>query len=78
MFYTDKVHLIAGDKTTIQELHDFANWIGLKRCYFHGVRKGHPHYDLTTDLMICRVLVRGVKVVSSKEIVQILKEKYSK
>jgi hypothetical protein len=44
MIYTDGVHMVAD---SLAELHAFASSIGLKRIYFHGVRKGHPHYDLT-------------------------------
>ncbi len=44
MLYTDGIHLIAD---SIEELHTFANSIGLNRNYFYGKRKGHPHYDLT-------------------------------
>lgn len=32
---------------TLEELHTYAAKIGLKRSYFEGVKKGHPHYDLT-------------------------------
>jgi len=32
---------------TVEELHKFAESISIKRCWFHGVRKGHPHYGLT-------------------------------
>jgi hypothetical protein len=31
---------------SIEELHQFAARIPVKRCWFHGVRKGHPHYDV--------------------------------
>lgn len=44
MIYTDTTHLISSE--SIEELHEFAEQIGLNRCYFEGVRKGHPHYDL--------------------------------
>jgi hypothetical protein len=43
MIYTDGTHLVAD---TLPELHKFAKEIGLNRCYFEGVKKGHPHYDL--------------------------------
>ncbi|WP_425952938.1 DUF4031 domain-containing protein [Ralstonia pseudosolanacearum] len=33
---------------TLQELHQFAESIGIKRCWYHrGAR--HPHYDITTE-----------------------------
>ena len=43
MTYTDGIHLVAD---SLEELHEFASSIGIKRCWFHGMRKGHPHYDL--------------------------------
>lgn len=43
MIYTDKIHLVAD---TVNELHAFAQRIGLARCWFEGTKKGHPHYDL--------------------------------
>lgn len=46
MVFTDGVHMVAN---TVEELHEFAESIGLKRHFFHGVRKGHPHYDLTNE-----------------------------
>ena len=35
-------HLMADSK---EELHEFANEYGIKRCWYDGNRK-HPHYDL--------------------------------
>ena len=43
MVYVDRVHMVAD---SLKELHSFAEKIGLKRHFFEGVRKGHPHYDL--------------------------------
>lgn len=64
MIYTDKVHLVAD---TLKELHEFAESIGLKRCWFHGLRKNHPHYDLHGDFSDI-VIKNGAIVISSKEI----------
>jgi len=36
-------HMTADSKA---ELHDFAQSIGVKRCWFHKARI-HPHYDIT-------------------------------
>lgn len=65
MIYTDKIHLVAD---TLTELHDFAKSIGLKRCYYHGVKKGHPHYDLMTISIQEKAINAGAIIVSSKEI----------
>lgn len=71
MIYTDKIHLVAD---TLEELHDFAKQIGLKRNYFEGVRKGHPHYDLTNETIVEKVLDYNAHVVSSKELLIISKK----
>lgn len=68
MVYVDKVHMVAD---TLTELHAFAEKIGLKRSYFEGVRKGHPHYDLTNKSIMQKALDNGAEVVSSKKIVEI-------
>jgi hypothetical protein len=43
MIYTDYVHIIADD---VKELHQYARKVGIKFCWFEGVNKGHPHYDI--------------------------------
>lgn len=47
MVLTDGVHVVA---STLDELHAWANQTGIKRCWFEGVRRGHPHYDLPKRL----------------------------
>lgn len=70
MIYTDGIHLVAD---RLQELHGFAGIIGLKRCYFEGVKKRHPHYDLWTkagNLVMCRPGVSARHIVmTSKHVV---------
>jgi len=73
MIYTDGIHLIATDLAT---LHEFAQGIGLHRRYYHGVRKGHPHYDLTNSTIRRKAILAGAKMLSSKEIVTLIKEYY--
>ncbi len=80
MIYTDGIHLVADD---LNELHKFAFKINLKRQYYHGVRKGHPHYDLvswkniplwdsdTKQTFIKKVYGEGAIYKSSKEILLI-------
>ena len=68
MVYTDKVHLVAD---SLDELHSFAISIGLKRHFFEGARKGHPHYDLTNKLILEKALSAGALVVNSREILKI-------
>ena len=69
MIYSDGIHMIAD---TLEELHAFANSVGLSRSYFHGTRKGHPHYDLIGKWKNI-ISVYNIKIVSSREIINILK-----
>jgi hypothetical protein len=71
MIYTDNIHMVAD---SLQELHEFAFKIGLKLWFFHGVRKGHPHYDLTNELIRAKALEAGAIVVRSREILAKSKE----
>ncbi|WP_372711448.1 DUF4031 domain-containing protein [Hyphomicrobium sp.] len=68
MVYTDKIHLVAD---SVEELHKFATLICLKRHYYEGVRKGHPHYDLTNKYIIEKAIQNGAKIISSRELVGI-------
>jgi hypothetical protein len=66
MVYTDKIHLVAD---SLEELHDFATYIGLRRDWFQNHSR-HPHYDLWGS-RLKSALNRGAVVVNSKEIVRI-------
>lgn len=68
--YTDGVHLVAD---TLDELHYFAQSIGLKRNYYEGVRKGHPHYDLTNTTISEKAINNGAILISSKKLLVISK-----
>ncbi|GAH44695.1 unnamed protein product [marine sediment metagenome] len=70
MIYTDKVHLV-GD--TLQELHDFAKFIGLKREWFQDHPR-HPHYDITTSRMLKKILAHKIIRISSKQLLKKLSE----
>ncbi len=81
MIYTDGVHLV-GD--SLDELHSFTEKMGLNRCYYHGVRKGHPHYDLINKNrkpvydkqgveMRKKVVCNGAQVVDGRKILVISK-----
>ena len=43
MLYTDGIHLVADD---LNELHIKSALLGISRYWYHGVKKGHPHYDI--------------------------------
>lgn len=40
-------HLMIKPDTPIEKLHEFAEWLGLKRAWFQVSSSGLPHYDLT-------------------------------
>lgn len=67
---TDGVHLIS-DKS-VDELHAFAQRIGLKRCWYQGMRKRHPHYDLTTENKLQQAIQAGARQVKSSDVVKAL------
>lgn len=70
MVYTDGVHLVADN---LNELHLFAEKIKLGRHFYHGVRKGHPHYDLTNHEKKSAAVKAGAKVVNSRMVLMISK-----
>lgn len=69
MVYTDGIHMVAD---TLTELHLFALKIGVKRCWYHGFRKNHPHYDLMGNKLDL-ALSKGAIKVCSKKVVEISK-----
>jgi hypothetical protein len=58
-------HLVSD--TSLEELHRFAESLGLRREWFQ--EKSIPHYDLTGKVYDL-ALERGAKLVSSREIVR--------
>jgi len=68
MIYTDGIHLVAD---TLAELHAFARTIGLKRHFFHGTRKGHPHYDLTNSGIKKKAILKGARFVGIRDVLKI-------
>jgi len=44
MIITDGIHVVSTE--SLEELHEWAERHGIHRKWFHGARKGHPHYDL--------------------------------
>lgn len=67
MVYTDGVHLVA---TNVAVLHAFAEAMQLPRAYFHGIRKGHPHYDLTSVNRRIDAYALGARKVDARWIVE--------
>lgn len=61
---------------TIENLHKFAKQIGLKRYWFQNKRgKNRPHYDVKGEY-IDKALRNGAKLVTRRELLNFLKEKY--
>jgi len=77
MIFMDKLgHLISD--SSLQELHLFANKIGLKKSWFQD-KPGQPHYDLTTPRARTRAEDAGAVRVDPREIVRLLgKAQYQK
>lgn len=65
---TDGVHMMSD--TSVEELHQFAQGMGLKRKWFQCKNPRHLHYDLTTPNAVARALRRGAKQVTSLELVR--------
>jgi len=56
MIITDEIHLTSTE--SLEELHKFAQSIGLKREWFQDHKK-YPHYDLTTKRMSNKAIRYG-------------------
>lgn len=67
MIYFDGVHLASPD---LQELHNFAAAVGLSKCWFEGVRKGHPHYDITSKQKAKLVIDAGAIECTTRELIR--------
>lgn len=68
MILTDGVHLVSD--TSLEELHEFAKRIGLKREWFQGPPKhNHPHYDLFRT-KVQKAIAEGAQVVTSRQLVK--------
>lgn len=68
--YTDEIHIVSD--TSIEELHKFAAFVGIKQHWFHNPRKGRPrpHYDIPKKMPFIKVIQGGAIRVSYREIVR--------
>lgn len=72
MIYTDGIHLITdGD---LEELHEFAESIGLKRKWFQNKTR-RPHYDLVAVIKVKMAVKSGAKLITPQDVVRILSGK---
>lgn len=58
-------HLMAD---SLEELHDFALTLGVKRCWFHK-NASYPHYDVTVEVRN-RALIYGAVPAERKKIIE--------
>lgn len=66
--YFDGIHM---SSPNVNELHEFAESMGIKRCWFEGVRKGHYHYDIISPLLKSKILASPeVQVVNTRELIR--------
>lgn len=73
MIYTDRVHLISD--TSLEELHEFAERLGLRREWFQNHPR-HPHYDLTTHRIRKKAYALGTKLIRPKDLAFIVRIAY--
>jgi len=45
-FYCDEARHLVCRPYSIDNLHEMASQLGIKRCWFHASDKRHPHYDI--------------------------------
>lgn len=70
MVYSDGVHVVAD---SLGELHRFAAGVRIPGSWFHGVRKGHPHYDIPKGINIWVLGGGKIKRVRPREVLGISK-----
>lgn len=68
MIYTDKIHVVAD---TLEELHIFAQTVGISKNWYEGVRKGHPHYDIPKGKL--EIILKSAIIVRPREILRLSK-----
>lgn len=72
MTYFDGTHLVSD---TLEELHEFAQRIGLRREWFQTLPKHKfPHYDIIADWRKEIALKSGAKKVMPSEVLEISKK----
>lgn len=69
-FLKGSCHLAAD---TLDELHDFAARLGMKKAWFQDGKGKHPHYDLVKSRRD-RAIALGAKPVTGRELVKIWRE----
>lgn len=68
-FYCDKERHLVCVPYSVENLHEMARQLGIKRCWFHN-HQDHPHYDIPKRRI--EEISSRVEVVSSREILRIV------
>jgi len=63
---TDGIHITSTE--SLRELHSFADNMGIGKHWFHGTRKGHPHYDKPKTLLLADLLKCGAVLVRPRAV----------
>ena len=70
MIYSDGIHIISS--ISLEHLHQECKKMGLKRHWFHNGR--FPHYDIPKRQRATFLQENNIQKVSSREIIQIIKQ----
>jgi len=70
--YKTSCHLFCDPDTSLEELHEFAVSIGLKRNWFQDHTR-LPHYDLT-EYMRMKAILKGAVELNVEEAVRVLRK----
>lgn len=75
--HDESCHLMCDVCENFDELHRFAQSIGLRRCWFQNKRGGTPHYDLTASKRAMAVAAGAVQIERERtvEIIRAWREK---
>jgi len=69
-------HLVSDN---INDLHEFAKMIGLKRSYFHKKKStNQPHYDVVGKINIALCVELGAEIVTRGDLFDFLKTHYGR
>lgn len=69
IYYSDNNRHLVCVPYSVQNLHDMAQGLGIKRCWYHGGR--HPHYDIP-QTRVAEIQAKTC-VVPSRMILRIIK-----
>lgn len=75
MIISDGIHVTS--TSSIEELHRWAAIHGISRRRYHGLKKGHPHYDLPLYLATA-AFQRDLKQVTGRDVLAAAKAIASK